>query len=537
MALNFSQTQKISQKQVQKLSQVQIQSLKYLAMNSLDLKNEIYAEVEKNPALEIKSDGEDSSPEQFDAAEKNGGEHFSDDTKIRGTTDSGRTKSDAFQEIIESKADTRETLSEHLLSQFALAKLPENQRVLGEKLIRNLDKNGFHILAPVSFLNYGEDTEQDLAHCLSVIQNLEPCGCCCTNIEESLLIQAKARKNPPEAALFLLDGHLDFLDPPNAAKVLKKIRDFVKNEKNKSFSTDSFDGAEQFDEEQIQNAIQFIQTLNPHPAGGFSSAENPFIAPEIFVKKIPFADSGIIPGAKIVSETGSEENPVHPAHSFIVQTSRGILPEVTVSKEYTELLKTGHLPPGQQDTVKKLVQDGKTFLESLQFRDDSVFQAAVAIVKAQTSFFENGPGNLVVFRQKDLAQILGVHETTVSRIANNKYLECEWGIFPLKYFFVNGVPQSSAKSAPDIPSEKKSPEENPQTEIFPRPESQKTPQIISKDKILFEIQAIISAQPPGEKQLSDQKLADLLSEKGIKVARRTVAKYRAQLGVKSSYDR
>lgn len=511
MSLNFSQTQKASQKQVQKLNQVQIQSLKYLAMNSFDLRNEIYEEVEKNPSLEISSDIDVS--DNFYSAEKKHSEHFSDNTRMSNASGAAQAKTEAFQEILESKADTSETLSEHLLSQFELIALPENQNELGKKLIHNLDKNGFHLLAPVSFLNYETDSEEDLKKCLSIIQNLEPCGCCCKNVEESLLIQAKAKNNPPAAALFILDGHIDFLDPPVASKVLKRIRDFVKEEKEKAFSNENFAFTEKFDEEQIQHAIKFIQSLDPYPAREFTPDENSFVVPEIFVKKIPLLKDNIVPEFDIISGTGEG------AHSFVIQTASGLLPEVTISKDYRELLKAKNLSSEERSTMEKLVIDGKAFIESLKYRNNSVFTAAVEIVKAQIDFFEKGPGNLVPFRQKDLAEILGVHETTISRLANSKYLECEWGLFPLKYFFVNGIAQTKTVGTSDC-----STKEN-------------NAGIVSKDRILFEMQAILSSLSNSEKQLSDQKLADLLAQRGIKIARRTVAKYRSQIGVKSSYDR
>ena len=220
-----------------------------------------------------------------------------------------------------------------------------------------------------------------------------------------------------------------------------------------------------------------------------------------------------MPEFDIISGTGEG------AHSFVIQTASGLLPEVTISKDYRELLKAKNLSSEERSTMEKLVIDGKAFIESLKYRNNSVFTAAVEIVKAQIDFFEKGPGNLVPFRQKDLAEILGVHETTISRIANSKYLECEWGLFPLKYFFVNGIAQTKTAGTSDC-----STKEN-------------NAGIVSKDRILFEMQAILSSLSNSEKQLSDQKLADLLAQRGIKIARRTVAKYRSQIGVKSSYDR
>lgn len=515
MALNFSQTQRISQKQLQKLGQMQIQALKYLSMNSMDLRKEIFEEVEKNPALEISDDVmEDGEFSSGTSSYK-----LNEDFRMAKTSAGGSEKADAFQEILENSPDNTETLSEHLMFQFEMVELPDNQKRLGEKLIYNLDKNGFHILAPVSFLNYETDTEDDLNACLNIIQNLEPCGCCCQNIEESLLVQAKNNKGASETALFILDGHLEFLDPPVAVKVLKKVRDFAKAEREKAFNTVDYSFIDHIDEEDIQDAISFIQSLDPHPAGEYSASDNSFVIPDVRVTKIPRVKGEYEFESDIIS--GSGEN----SHSFVVHSEKGIIPEVTMSSEYVEMMNMEGISPEQKAGLEKSFQEAKGFIESLIYREDSVFNAAIAIVHAQVEFFEKGPGHLNTLRQKDVAELLGVHETTVSRMANSKYLQCEWGLFPFKYFFVGGISQGPEKiEEQKIPSEQNTEEKSGTVEI-------------SKDKIIFEIKQILDAQPPEAKKLSDQKLSDMLLERGIKVARRTIAKYRGQIGVKSSYDR
>ena len=135
-----------------------------------------------------------------------------------------------------------------------------------------------------------------------------------------------------------------------------------------------------------------------------------------------------------------------------------------------------------------------------------------------------------------MAELLGVHETTVSRMANSKYLQCEWGLFPFKYFFVGGISQGTSSDFRNCTES-----EDAMTAVLQseggKNSSHEAASEISKDKIIFEIKQILDAQPPEAKKLSDQKLSDMLAERGIKVARRTIAKYRSQIGVKSSYDR
>lgn len=512
MALRLSQSQNTSQKQIQKISQVQIQSLKYLAMNSADLVNEIYNEIEKNPALEISeenfSEGVESVSDDSQKIDKDFG-NLNDYTKISQVSSAAQEKADAFQSLIENEADLTETLSEHLIKQFELIKLPQNLFTLGKKLIYNLDKNGYHILAPVSFLDYEVDSIEDLDKCLNIIQNLDPCGCCCQNVSESLLIQAKALGNASELTLFILDDHLDFLNPLNTSRVLKRLKDFYKEESKKSFSDKDYSFLESVDEEDVEESISFIQKLNPHPASEYNLDNNSFVIPEICVKRVSIAADDDYLSNNLKSQAELEKNALvfnqEKKSLFEVHSINNFLPVVTISKEYEDLLKDKSFVGEERKSMEQMVQEGKSFIESLQYREDSILNIGIAIVKSQIDFFDKGPGHLLPLRQKDIAQILDVHETTISRMANSKFLECEWGLFPLKYFFVSAVAQDDES--------------------------------VSKDKILFEIKSILENQPEGKKKLSDQKLSEMLLERGIKVARRTVAKYRSQIGLGSSYER
>ena len=310
-------------------------------------------------------------------------------------------------------------------------------------------------------------------------------------------------ENPPAAALFILDGHLSFLNPPVASRVLKRITDYVKEESEKAFNTKDYSFVKELDEQSIEEAIEFIKNLDPHPARNFSSNENAFIVPDVYVTKIPLAKTGN--GTDLIIN-GTGEN----AHSFLIKKASGVIPEVAVSKDYIDIAKMKNLPDEQKKKVSESIQNARQIIEMIKYRQDTILEAACAIVEAQTDFFEKGPGNLNPLVQRQIAELLSVHETTISRLANEKYLQCEWGIFPMKYFFTIGVAQGDDK---------------------------KTGEMISKDRIVFEMKKLIEAQKPGEKKLSDQKLCDILNAMGIKVARRTIAKYRSQLNIASSYDR
>ena len=521
------------QKQVQRMSQQQIMSLKLLAMGSLDLREAIYSKVAENPALEITRDAMADGV----AAAKEGASPFSDNTRYGAASAGGEAASDAFQAALESAADSTETLQEHLLHQYNAMPHTADEAELGSALIHNLDAAGFHLLAPLSLLNKSRPAQNEalLQHCMAQIRALDPVGTCCANVEESLLVQAQLQPNAPKAALFLLDGHLALLNPPQAEKVLKKIRSFLEEQQKLAF-IDEKERAwlEQsrltpFTLQDIATAISFIRTLDPYPARNFGSSSASFIAPDVYVEKIPATEADEKHG--IVSAPTS-------THSFKITLASATLPTLAVSKQFEALAapapdnsgafsnsnsnNAANATKSARSFARDAVRDAKVFIESLQYRESTVARATAEIVRAQLAFFENGARYLAPLRQKDIAAKLGVHEATISRMASSKYLQCEWGLFELGYFFTNAVgaeaqTQRSATSdatanAPAAPA-------------------------TSKEAIKYEVAALLQAHSADKKPLSDQKLTDLLAQKGIKIARRTVAKYRAELNINSSYSR
>ncbi|MCI1207990.1 MAG: RNA polymerase factor sigma-54 [Treponema sp.] len=521
----LEQVQRNSQIQTQRMSQQQIMSLKMLAMNSQDLRAEIYKEAEKNPALEITEDLESTGIKTV----KKVSSRLSDYTRIGRTSAAGETASDNFQDMLENRADASETLQDHLMEQFLLIKLTPSEQNLGKNVIYNLDDNGYHILAPVSLLDK-KDPAQNAAmldKILKIIQQLDPPGVGCTNLEESLYLQAENTGKASELALFILDGHLDFLNPPIVSSIIRKIENFAKQQQQMIFqnlsdekSRRSFNFVQKIMETgipagDVEQALAFIRTLDPYPAHQFSSEKTLFIAPDIFVKKELLA----------VDQDDFSRNMVKADDGYVyrISFSRRSLPDVTVSPEflaYNEKLKSGERKKASEEKkfISASVNSAKAFIANLEFREATITKAACAIVKAQKDFFQKGPRYLAPLREKDIAEKIGVHEATISRMANSKYLQCEWGLFPIKYFFTSAVPttKSSCNSAgsgnTSLPS-------------------------ASKEAVKFEIAEILKAHDKDVKKLSDQKISEILAEKGIKIARRTVAKYRYELNIGSSYLR
>lgn len=466
------QYQKQSQKQVQRLSHVQIQALNILAMNGDDLRTLIYKEVDENPALEIIKDG--NGPVNYTQGYQSG------------------IDSDTYQKTLEATEDRTETLQSHLMHQLNSISLSPDEYEISEKLIYNLDANGFYgsMLSPESLLNRFRplQTKEMLARCMDRIQRMDPVGTCCRTPEESLLIQAKIDDNSPELSHFILDGHIELLNPPEPLKVYNKLLDYQEAWHKKKFAGEILLDTIDFDEDDVAEVIDYILHLNIHPAQGYikdtnSNFENPDVVLRVEKKQgalyVDDYSKGLVTG----------DNHSH----FQIKYASGVLPELRLVDELS-IDKANYLK-------------AQTFLENLAFRESTIVLQGCAIVKAQKDFFLTG-GNLNVLTRKEIASELGIHESTVSRMTaknNSKYIQTEWGLFPASYFFKSGVTSTAGNEK------------------------------ISSEVIKNKIQLIL--QENKDCKLSDEKLTRMLNEQGIKIARRTVAKYRNQSGISNSYVR
>ena len=458
------------QKQIQKLSQVQITALNYLAMGNEALRDEIYRAVSENPALEI--------------VKEPAGEGLS---KQGSSIDS-----DTYQRILENQEDYGETLQAHLLHQLNAMKISEEETELCTRLIYNLDKNGFYgsMISPETFLPHKNPVTEKalLEKCLRMVQSLDPVGTCCKTPEESLLVQAQLSEAPDTLALFILDGHLDFLNPPEPAKIYRKLIEFRDDWHKKAFAGKTALDSIPLTEQTAASALKFLLTLNPHPAQGYNTEASPDSGSPDVVLTITKEEGAATDNFSKGIVAGNED------FHFQVKYASGALPEIRISPEFK--------------LDKEAVVKGQQLINSLQFRESTIVLQGCAIVKAQKNFFFKGPGHLKVLTRRSIANELEIHESTVSRMtarSGRKFLQTEWGLFPAWYFFTSGVTSSDGQRQ------------------------------ISSERIKKKIQEILSK--PENQNLSDKELADLLNKKGAKIARRTVAKYRAQLGLKNSYKR
>lgn len=509
MKLQQRISQNMTQTQTQKMSQSQIMSLNILNMSSLELRNEIYEKASKNPAIEITEDDFETGVKK---AFENGSGHFSDEFHYGKASKAQLDASDNFQAALESNADSRESLSDHLEHQINAMNLSQEETELCKKLIYNLNEKGFHILSPSALLSSGETEEgiKLLKKCMNIVQRLDPTGTCTANFEESLYVQAVAAGYTDRCTLFLL-RHFDFLNPPQPQKILKKIKAFFsQQEKLKFNSFKPFD----CDEDTILNSLSLIKKLDPYPARSFSTSQTVYVVPDVKIQK------------------NSDENG---EVFFEVIPNFRIIPRISIAKDYESLVSRIKVKDGDtSDQGEKLkaelkfardsIADAKSFIESIEYRENTVVKACRIIAEVQKAFFEKGPGNLVPLRQKDVAESAGVHEATISRMASAKYIECSWGIFPVSYFFSSAAVKKGGEESTENSGQKSE-------------DGSSVQQPMSKEAVKEAVKKLLEEHKNGSKALSDQKLSELLAQQGIKIARRTVAKYRSELNVSSSYQR
>ena len=444
-----------SQEQRLKMNPQLYQSIRLMALPVVDLRETIQEELERNPALEIV---EDKTTISLDSAIK---EVKEEDDYFDATSDSGFTRrgtdedADEQQKFIEGALSRPETLQEHLIWQLRLQPVDDDIRRIGELLIQNLDVDGFH-KEPIDLLLKDEESAKVEA-ALDLIRRLDPQGTCTSGYKESLMVQAHLLLDAPDGILDALE-HLELLEKGKITEVAKQIKR---------------------SEPEVREIFERIKELSPFPGRQFDSSEVRYVTPDVQVVR---------KNDEFVIILNDEEIPVLGINPFFMKLSDG---------------KNGEKPV--RDFVRENIKEARWFIRSINQRNHTLLKVMRAIVEFQRAFFVKGPKALAPLTLKDIAQEIGVHETTVSRIANGKYVQTEWGIFEIRYFFTNSISGAGSSGSR-----------------------------YSKEAVKEIIREIIQEE---EGSLSDQDIADLLARKGIPLARRTVAKYRKELDLGSSYTR
>lgn len=449
------------QEQRLKMNPQLYQSIQLMAMPLQDLRLRIRQEVEANPALDVVEDQQTVSLDEVDRKQDEEYDYF-ENTSDPGFTSGGYDDEagDAKRKFMEGALSRSESLHEHLLWQLRVQPISADSFTVGELLINNLDPNGFYIEPPAIVVP--EEHHALIDSMTAMIRRFDPVGTCVADYRESLIVQAQLAEDMPPMVIPVLKEYLDLLERGKHAEIARKLK---------------------ISEDEVREVLSAIRRLTPFPGREFSSDTPTYVVPDLMIT---------LREGQFVLIMNDEEIPVLEINPFFVQMADSTETEEKSVKRF----------------VTQSVKDARWFIHSIHQRNQTLLTVARAIVEFQRDFFLHGPKALVPLTLKDIAAEVGVHEATVSRITSSKYIQTEWGIFELKYFFSNSISGAGSSGSR-----------------------------FSKEAVKQIIKEILAEEGNVEKHLSDQRISDLLKKRGIGIARRTVTKYRKELDISSSYDR
>lgn len=348
------------------------------------------------------------------------------------------------------------SLQESLREQVRMSDLPEAQWPAAELLIGNIDEQGY-LKASVNELAVATDLKPKvIKEILAVLQSLDPPGIAARDLRECLMMQLERAEKADSLEYRILDQCFLQLSKRRIPEIARRLGAAV---------------------EQVQDAAERIRHLNPKPGSVFATEAQQYVVPEVFVSK---DDEG----------------------EFVVSTNKDHVPRLRINNAYRDLLSKSESSAELCQYIREKIHSGNFFIRSIHHREQTIQNIASEIVRRQRAFFEHGIARLAPMTMGEVAEAVGVHETTVSRAVSGKYLQCSYGIFEMRYFFTSAV---ATASGGDVSK----------TTV--------------KEMILDMIQNEDRAKP-----LSDEAIVKKLARKGIQVARRTVAKYRSELNILSS---
>ena len=461
----------------------QLHSLEFLAAPIMELEQKIAAEIQMNPVLEaiepdIYASGSDL-PERLPADETDYDENRDDlqdsldkmltaenyeqmvvpNVSSEGNADAIRDAQERHQYLFDSLENPAPNLQQHLLSQLRCTPCSKNIRRAAAEIIGSIDDNGYLQTAEGDIAQSTSCSLDIVAKALKLVQRFDPAGIGARTPEECLLLQLK-RKNIPTGLYkkLLYDCGEDLIRNrmPKIAKYLE------------------------IDVEEVNEMLRVLQKLNPKPGAAFSGNTAHYILPEGTVRK---RDDG----------------------EYEVIANREYQPSFRIAEKYLDMLTDPNTPEETRKYLKEKILDGKQLQKSLDLRESTIMRIAQLLVAAQHDFLENGPASLHPLTQKEIADKMDVHETTISRAIANKYLQTPRGLIPFHEFFAGGYESEAGED-------------------------------ISVSGIKEIIKEAVEGENPAS-PLSDSKLEKILKDRGYTVARRTIAKYREELGIPSSQGR
>ncbi len=471
--------QNFQQKLLQKLSPQQIQLMKLLQLPTVALEQRIKEEMEINPALEEGEEEDDIQEEEDEFAEDtdNKEDGDSDDFSItdymdEDEGDSYKLKSNnnsADQDKKEIPFSSGVGFHDMLESQLGLRSLSDHEFIVGSYILGNIDDDGYlrrdleSIIDDIAFSQNVQTTKEELEKLLEVIHELDPSGVGARDLRECLLIQLK-RKMPPSPinslAIEIVDKYMEEFSKKHYDKISKKL---------------------EIDDETLKDAINEILRLNPKPGSSLADSQKSF--------------QQIIPDFIINTNDGKLELSLNSRNA----------PDLRVSKTYNNMLEDYSKQKNKagkeaSQFIKQKIEGAKWFIDAIQQRQHTLLMTMQAIMERQYEyFFEGDETKLKPMILKDIAEKIGLDISTVSRVANSKYVQTQFGTFLLKTFFSESLSTDSGEE-------------------------------VSSREVKKILEDCITAENK-KKPLTDDRLAVILKEKGYNIARRTVAKYREQLEI------
>jgi RNA polymerase sigma-54 factor len=473
--------QKLQQKLLQRLSPQQIQMIKLLEVPTIQIEQRIKKELEENPALEEGSEeedipDEDPEDEEYEEKDKDQDEFTIDDYIEDDEIPDYRLQTNNYSKEDEKRAEipfsAGSSFHEHLESQLGLRDLTDEQKILGEYIIGNIDEDGYlrrdlsNIIDDLAFLQNVTATEKELEEVLKIIQDLEPAGVGARTLRECLLLQLEKKDNTQPSvklAYSIIDQHFEEFTKRHYDKIITRMG---------------------ISESDLKSAIDEVLKLNPRPGGVYNDPFSKIAQP-------------IIPD--FILE--------HSEEGFDLHLNSRNLPELRLSSAYSEMLQAYSRDKSNKKEmkdavlfVKQKIDSAKWFIDAIKQRQNTLLLTMNAILEYQQEYFIDGDETkLKPMILKDVAEMTGLDISTVSRVANSKYIQTHFGIFPLKFFFSEGLQTDSGEE-------------------------------VSTREIKRILQDCISNEEK-RKPLTDERLTEILQEKGYQIARRTVAKYREQLDI------
>jgi RNA polymerase sigma-54 factor len=450
------------------------QSLEMLQVPVMELRSLIQEELEQNPTLEeIPIESQQIEVEKTDTSLEDKQElDFDEEFKsIIALDDEARDYFFPEERNSYSNSDTEEkrqyfldslpqqvSLQEHLIQQLELAGFNENEHEIAELIIGNINDDGYLTINIEELAENSGYEIHEMETMLDIIQEFEPTGVGARNLRECLLLQLHKGGHPDPLAESIIQDHLNLLGSRKLKDIAKRLNVSI---------------------EDIQHAADYIATLDPKPGRRFTTEVAAYVLPEVSVQKI----NG----------------------EYVIMLNDEQLPRLRISNHYRRLLESDQTPKEVKAYIRDRIKSSSFMIKSIEQRQKTIYKIASEIVSVQEKFLDEGIKHLRPLTMSEVAEACGVHETTVSRAVNGKYMSTPSGVFEMRYFFTTGLKTSDGSN-------------------------------ISNQTIKDVIHKMVSEESPAE-PLSDQEIMEKLKEQGISVARRTVAKYRTMLKIPPSHMR